>query len=103
MSLVAPAGWGCTTPAVGMGGTVTCTAGALAPGGSAVFTLGANVGAAVANGTVLSNTATVTSSTGDPNPGNESATATTTVGAAADLSVTKVDTPDPVTAGANLT
>ena len=58
---------------------VTCTAGTLAPGGSAAFTLVANVSLSVANGTVLSNTATVSSSTGDPNPGNESATATTTV------------------------
>ncbi len=103
MSLSPPAGWGCTTPAVGAGGTVTCTAGTLAVGGSAVFTLVANVGPSVANGTVLSNTATVSSSTGDSNPGNESATAMTTVGTAADLSITKVDTPDPVDAGSNLT
>ncbi len=102
VSLASPAGWSCTTPAVGAGGTITCSNAAFAAG-NAVFTLVAQVGAGVAGGTVLSNTATVSSSTTDPNPGNESATATTTVAAAADLSVTKVDTPDPVAPGSNLT
>ena len=55
------------------------------------------------NGTVISNTATVSSATTDPNPGNESGTSTTTVQASADLSVTKSDSPDPVVAGQNLT
>src|SRR4051812_16857619 len=31
-SLAAPAGWSCTTPAMGATGTVSCTAAALAPG-----------------------------------------------------------------------
>ena len=39
----------------------------------------ARVGAAVADSTVISNSASVSSSTSDPNPGNESGTATTTV------------------------
>ncbi len=102
VSLPQPAGWSCTTPAVGSGGTVSCTNPSLAAG-SAVFTLTVQVAAGTAGGTVLSNTATVSSATTDPSPGNNSATATTTVGASADLSVTKVDTPDPVTAGTNLT
>jgi uncharacterized repeat protein (TIGR01451 family) len=102
VSLSSPAGWSCTTPAVGSGGTVSCSIPALATG-NAVFTLTVQVGPSVPSGTVLSNTATVGSSTPDPAPGNESGTATTTVGASADLSVTKVDTPDPVVAGANLT
>jgi uncharacterized repeat protein (TIGR01451 family) len=102
VSLSSPGGWSCTTPAVGAGGAVSCSNATLAPG-SAVFTLTVAVGPSVASGTVITNTATVTSTTADPNPGNESGTATTTVATAADLSVTKVDTPDPVTAGANLT
>jgi uncharacterized repeat protein (TIGR01451 family) len=102
VALSAPAGWSCTTPAVGGTGTISCSIGTLATG-NAVFTLTANVGAGVANGTVLSNNATVTSSTSDPNAGNESATATTTVAGSADLSVSNVDSPDPVSAGANLT
>ncbi|HZF09807.1 MAG TPA: ExeM/NucH family extracellular endonuclease [Thermoanaerobaculia bacterium] len=102
VSLASPGGWSCTTPSVGAGGTVSCSVGSLAAG-SAVFTLVVAVGPAVTAGTVLSNTATASSTTSDPNPGNESGTATTTVAASADLSVTKVDTPDPVTAGNNLT
>ena len=102
VSLSSPGGWSCTTPAVGAGGAVSCSVASMAAG-SAVFTLTVAVGPSVADGTVLSNTATVSSSTSDPNPGNESATATTTVTATADLSVTKIDTPDPVSAGANLT
>src|SRR5436190_1755289 len=50
----------------------------------------------------LSNTASVTSTTTDPTPGDHSATETTGVNTAADLSITKSDSPDPVTAGNNL-
>ena len=39
----------------------------------------------------------------DPTTANNSATASTTVQARADLSITKGDSPDPVTAGQNLT
>jgi uncharacterized repeat protein (TIGR01451 family) len=81
VSLSSPGGWSCTTPAVGSAGTVSCSITSLAPG-SAVFTLVVKVGNEVTGGTVLSNTATVASATSDPNPGNESATATTTVNAA---------------------
>jgi uncharacterized repeat protein (TIGR01451 family) len=103
VSLSPAGGWSCTTPAVGAGGTVSCTNPSLSVG-NAVFTLTVNVGAGVATGTVITNTATVSSATTDPNTGNESGTATTTVGSgSADLSVTKSDSPDPVTAGNNLT
>ncbi|UXI66242.1 hypothetical protein N4264_15955 [Tahibacter amnicola] len=87
VSLTAPGGWSCTTPAVGATGTISCSIAAL-PAGSAPFTLAANVDAGVAAGTVLSNTATGITSTTDTNPGNESGTATTTVTTSADLSVT---------------
>jgi uncharacterized repeat protein (TIGR01451 family) len=103
VSLSSPGGWSCTPPAVGAGGTVSCSIASLAVG-NAVFTLTVNVGAGVATGTVITNTATVTAATSDPNTGNESGSATTTVGSgSADLSVTKSDSPDPVTAGNNLT
>ncbi len=78
VSLSSPGGWSCTTPSVGAGGTVSCSDASLAPG-SAVFTLVVAVAPSVAAGTVISNTATVSSTTSDPNPGNESSTATTTV------------------------
>ncbi|MBK9609476.1 MAG: DUF11 domain-containing protein [Betaproteobacteria bacterium] len=103
VSLSAPGGWTCTTPPVGAGGSVSCGSASFTPGGTAVFTLVVAVGPSVSAGTVLSNTATVTSTTPDPNQGNESGTASTTVAAAANLTVAKVDTPDPVTAGATLT
>ncbi|HEV7509674.1 MAG TPA: IPTL-CTERM sorting domain-containing protein, partial [Thermoanaerobaculia bacterium] len=100
VSLASPAGWSCTTPAVGAGGTVSCSNPSFAVG-SAVFTL--VVAVAPSTTGTISNTATVSSATTDPNPGNNSATETTLIGSAADISVTKVDTPDPVAAGANLT
>ncbi|MFY9820261.1 MAG: Calx-beta domain-containing protein [Thermoanaerobaculia bacterium] len=102
VSLSSPSGWSCTKPPVGSGGTVSCSTPSLAVG-SAVFTLTVAVAPSTPAGAVFSNTATASSSTPDPNPGNESGTATTIVGASADLSVTQVDAPDPVTAGNNLT
>jgi uncharacterized repeat protein (TIGR01451 family) len=55
----------------------------------------------------LTNTANATSATADPAPGNNTGTATTTVAEppppAADLSVTKTDSPDPVMPGSDLT
>jgi len=102
VSLSSPGGWSCTTPAVGAGGTVSCSNASFAAG-NAVFTLVVNVQASTASGTIISNTATITSTTTDPNTGNESATATTTIGGSADLSLTKVDAADPVNAGENIT
>jgi uncharacterized repeat protein (TIGR01451 family) len=80
-SLTAPAGWSCTTPAVGSTGTVTCGPASLEAGATASFTLVVKVSGA-AGGTTLSNTATVSSDEfdpTDPNTANNSATATTTV------------------------
>lgn len=51
----------------------------------------------------LSNTATVTSDTPDPNSDNNTSTADTTVVQSADLSVTKTASPDPVRPGELLT
>jgi uncharacterized repeat protein (TIGR01451 family) len=102
VSLASPAGWNCSTPAVGSGGTVSCTRAAFAPG-SAQFTLIVGVPSSVAGGTVLSNTATLSSATPDSSAGNDAATATSTVAAVADLSVIKQAGANPVPAGANLT
>ena len=102
VSLSSPGGWTCTTPAIGAAGTVNCSNASLGTT-SAVFTLTVQIGATVTAGTVLSNTATATTSTTDSNPANNSATATTTVASDADLQVTINDAPDPVVAGTNLT
>ena len=92
------------TPAVGANGTVTCTwAGNTANGASRSVTVVASVPASTANATVLSVTATATSATNELDPPDNVATTTTTVATSADLSITLTDTPDPVTAGTNLT
>jgi len=51
----------------------------------------------------ITNSATVSAGTSDLISGNNTATASTTVNATADLSITKTDTPDPVTVGGTLT
>jgi uncharacterized repeat protein (TIGR01451 family) len=101
VSLSSPGGWMCTTPAVGTNGNVVCSI-ATFPPGSAVFTLTVTVDPGVAAGTQIVNSATV-SATDDLDEGNNTGSATTTVTGSADLSVTKADAPDPVTAGTNLT
>jgi len=105
LSIFADPAWSCSTPPVGMGGTVTCSIDSL-PVGVADFFITVMVGSGVAPGTVITNTATASSETPDPDEGGPSATTTTTVAApppTADVSVTKVDDPDPVMLGANLT
>jgi uncharacterized repeat protein (TIGR01451 family) len=77
VSLSSPGGWSCTTPPVGAGGTVSCSNPSFATG-SAVFTLVVTVDPSEV-GSTLTNTATITSTTAEGAPGNESATATTSV------------------------
>ena len=103
-SVSAPGGWNCSVPAVGAGGTVVCSNATFAVGG-AVFAITVNVGAAVTNGTVLTNTASISSTTPDPHPGDESASADTTVTTTPTtvVSITKTAAPDPVTVGTDLT
>lgn len=93
--------WNCPTPAVGAGGAVTCANPTMGAGQSATFTLVAHVESNVPSGAVLSNVASV-SSTSDPNEENDTSTVTTTI-ASADLSTTVAASPDPVTAGEDLT
>src|ERR1044072_5268650 len=78
VSLAQPAGWTCSTPAVGATGGVSCTKTSFAAG-SAVFTLVVEIGDAVPGGTVIVNTATISSATPDSGAGGTTATATTTV------------------------
>jgi uncharacterized repeat protein (TIGR01451 family) len=76
-SLSSVAGWACTQPAVGGTGSISCTNPSFAVG-SVVFTLVVRVDAAVADGTSISNTASIGSSTFDPDTNDNSTTATTT-------------------------
>jgi uncharacterized repeat protein (TIGR01451 family) len=80
---------------------VVCTAPSLASGGSVTVTI---TGTPTATGTI-SNTAIVDADEFDPNTANNSVTIDTTVvaPATADLQVTKVDSPDPVTLNEQIT
>jgi uncharacterized repeat protein (TIGR01451 family) len=93
----------CTNPPQGGVGTVSCSSPALNPGASATFTISVQVNPAAAG--TITNTATVSAGSADPNPGNNSATVNTTLQAtsAADLRITKSDAPDPVAAGGTIT
>jgi uncharacterized repeat protein (TIGR01451 family) len=69
----------CNTPIVGGTGTVSCSIASLAAGATATFTLVVNVNANVVEGTIISNTASVSSTTSDPNQANNSSTVTTQI------------------------
>ncbi|HEX8097689.1 MAG TPA: choice-of-anchor Q domain-containing protein, partial [Pyrinomonadaceae bacterium] len=71
--------WSCTTPAVGAGGTVTCTNPSLAVGSNDTFTLVAHVPSGTSAGTTYDNQARVSTSTTDSTPENDTSTASVTV------------------------
>ena len=104
VSLVQPAGWACVTPAVGGTGTVTCTNASVAAGATANFPLIVTVNQGVAPGTVISNTASVSATTGDPSSANNSVTTTVIVASPtqADVAILKTASPEPVNQGTNL-
>ncbi len=79
VSFAVPAGWAPTAPAPGGTGTVTATNSSLANGDTAGFTLVVQVDGGTPGGTVISNTASVNSTTADPNGADNSASASTTV------------------------
>ncbi len=96
------AGWTCPPLPVGGAGTQTCTNPSV-PVGTSTITLVLNVSAATPNGTIITNTASV-SAPDDAVTANNSATATTTtVSTGADLVVLKSDSPDPVAVGGDIT
>ncbi len=102
VSLPAVAGWTCTTPAVGVGGSIDCSNPSMVLGNS-VFILTISVDASVVAGTLVDNNVSVTNDTPDSNPMNNSDTAQFTVAVESDMSATLADTPDPATAGLGLT
>jgi endo-1,4-beta-xylanase len=68
-SLTAPSGWTCSTPVPGASGQVTCTLGTLAAGASAQFALTVALNdCSTRDGSSITASASVTSSTADPNP-----------------------------------
>ena len=91
----------CTTPPVDGTGTVTCSLSGMAAGTSATFTIKVHVGTDVADGTSLSNTATVSVPELDTD-NDDSATVPTSVSNPADLALTKTG-PDTSGPGGTLT
>jgi uncharacterized repeat protein (TIGR01451 family) len=76
----------------------------LASGQSVVVKIAATVDPATPDGSHISNTSDVDAATDDPNTANNTSDEVTTlVNTAADLEVTKTDSPDPVIAGTGLT
>jgi uncharacterized repeat protein (TIGR01451 family) len=74
-SIAAPAGWSCTTPAVGTNGTITCSIPSMIASNVATFTLSVVVDPATTQGTPINNTASVAASAPDSNGSNNSSTA----------------------------
>jgi uncharacterized repeat protein (TIGR01451 family) len=66
----------CTTPAIGAGGTVSCSIAWFAAGASATFSVTVHTGTGPYS---LTNTATLSSATTDPNPANNSSSVSTQV------------------------
>jgi len=79
--------------------TLTCDLGTVAAGAGTTL----HVVVSSDHAGDINDTATVTSTTPDPNSANNQATGRITYGGMADLGVTKTAAPDPVVAGTNLT
>ena len=104
-ALTFPAGWICSKPAVNATGTISCSIASLAANVSAAFTITVNVASGLTSGTMISETASATSSTPDANPSNNYAIATVVVAAStqSDLIMTSSASPNPVLPGNNIT
>jgi uncharacterized repeat protein (TIGR01451 family) len=105
LGMASPADWSCTTPEVGVTGSIACTTTSLASGITEAFTVAVQVNETVPEGTVITNSTSARSSTSDPDlTNNAAATATTvTFSAAADASVAVTASPEPVSPGSNIT
>ena len=81
-------------------GTLSCALGTLTSGTTATIEVQLAVDPSTRGS--LTNTVSVAGNETDPDPANDTSTATTSVTGEADLSVVKSDSPDPVVAGTNL-
>jgi uncharacterized repeat protein (TIGR01451 family) len=86
----------------GSGTSYAANLGTVAASGSVTIILVARISASVPNGSTLTDTATVSSSTSDPNLANNTAQTSTTVAGQADLSVSQTG-PTTVTRGTDVT
>ncbi len=83
-SITPPPGWTCTTPLAGASGTITCTAvsATLASGGAAAFSLDLQVDPFATQGTLITASAGVSTTTAETVLTNNQASTTTSVNAA---------------------
>jgi len=104
-SLTPPAGWSCVTPAVGSGGTITCTNPSFAASATSTFSPVVQVNAGTAAGTTLNITSTISTTSTDSISSNNSASTSNLVVArtSADVGIVKTDSPDPVGVGQFIT
>src|ERR1700691_85530 len=106
-SMTPPAGWTCTSPAVGATGQVICTAAASLANGTTTtaFTYVVTVAAATAAGTTIVNSADVTSQTTDPVSSNNTTSTSVRVEITldSDLAITMTAAPTPVFESSALT
>src|SRR2546430_1406029 len=102
--LSAPTGWQCTPPAAGSNGTVNCVNSSFPAGGDDVFTLVVKIDPQTPAGTFITNMATVSTQSLDPNDeNNSSSTATLVPDPRADIGVTKTIDSDQALANSNVT
>lgn len=78
----------CSTPAVGSGGSVSCSAASFPAGATVTLTLVGHIPPGTPSGTVYANSATVSTTTADPNPENDVSTTFLTI-SSVDVSVMK--------------
>jgi len=105
-SIVAPAGFTCTTPAVGGNAMITCTIASLANGANLPFSLVTQVNPTVNNGPdgVIQQGFLIGSSTNDPVGTNNTLQVDTVYTTPdANLVATNSDAPDPATVGGTIT
>ena len=89
VSMTGPSGWICGVPT--LGGTLTCSTASLAAGGTATLTLTVKVACGLADATPITNTASVTSTTYDPDGSNNTSTSAITASNPAPIVVAPAD------------
>ena len=95
-------GWSCVHDGTSPGGTVTCTRASYVVGATDDIDISVTVDPAAVG--TLSNTATIATTTTDPQPANDSTTLDfSVVPDGADLAVSKTKAPDPVALGSDMT
>ena len=95
---VTASGWSCAT----IGSQITCTRPVLAAGASSNIDVAVTVSPSVADNSLLTNNAEISTSTNGDDPSDNKAKATVTVHTSADMSLVKTHSPSSVNAGETL-